>query len=625
MALWNGGDFGRFQQSIRALLIVGDSHSMKTQKYAVNQHLIETVLAWVNSGEIAIPEIQRPFVWKATKVRDLMDSLYQGYPIGYLIAWRNPNVRLKDGSTAEGKKILIDGQQRVTALTAAILGHFVVNQKYKRIKIKIAFHPLEEKFEVLNNAILKDSALIPDISPVISGQERVSQVIRTYCEANPTADEETIEDNIENLKQITKKQIGLIELDSDLDIETVTEIFIRINSQGVVLSQADFVMSKIAANETYGGTDLRKCIDYFCHLAVAPEFYQHIVENEPGFAQTGYFQKMAWLRRENDDLYDPDYNDMLRVAFITEFQRGRLADLVSLLSGRNFETRSFEEVIAEESFAKLENGIVRFMSEIEFKRFVMIIKSAGFIDSKMIRSQNALNFAYALYLKLRADGMNTAEIEQYVRRWFVMTLLTGRYSGSAESQIDFDIRQIAERPFADYLAATEAAELSDGFWNVGLVQSLVTSSTNSPYMHLFWAAQVKAHDLGFLSRDISVTDLITHRGDIHHIFPRGYLKNKGLTRGRYNQIANYVYMQSEINIKIGSKAPVAYFQELKRQTNGSGLKYGGIDSSGMLLRNLEMNSIPPTIFDMDINQYDEFLEQRRQLMAHKIRDYYYAL
>ena len=206
-----------------------------------------------------------------------------------------------------------------------------------------------------------------------------------------------------------------------------------------------------------------------------------------------------------------------------------------------------------------------------------------------------------------------------------MTLLTGRYSGSAESQIDFDIRQIAERPFADYLAATEAAELSDGFWNVGLVQSLVTSSTNSPYMHLFWAAQVKAHDLGFLSRDISVTDLITHRGDIHHIFPRGYLKNKGLTRGRYNQIANYVYMQSEINIKIGSKAPVAYFQELKRQTNGSGLKYGGIDSSGMLLRNLEMNSIPPTIFDMDINQYDEFLEQRRQLMAHKIRDYYYAL
>jgi uncharacterized protein with ParB-like and HNH nuclease domain len=288
---------------------------MKTQKYAVNQHLIETVLAWVNSGEIAIPEIQRPFVWQATKVRDLMDSLYQGYPIGYLIAWRNPNVRLKDGSTAEGKKILIDGQQRVTALTAAILGQSVVDKQYQRIKIKIAFHPLEERFEVQNPAILKDKAWIPDVAAIISGKGRVSQVVRAYCDANPDVAQEVVEDALENLKEIIKKQIGLIELAPDLDIETVTEIFIRINSQGVVLSQADFVMSKIAANETYGGSTLRKTIDYFCHLAIAPEFYQHIVQNEPEFAQTGYFQKMAWLRHENDNLYDPDYNDMLRVAF----------------------------------------------------------------------------------------------------------------------------------------------------------------------------------------------------------------------------------------------------------------------------------------------------------------------
>lgn len=598
---------------------------MKTQKYAVNQHLIETVLAWVNSGEIAIPEIQRPFVWQASKVRDLLDSLYQGYPIGYLIAWRNPNVRLKDGSTAEGKKILIDGQQRVTALTAAILGQSVVNKQYKRVKIKIAFHPLEERFEVQNPAIRKDKLWIPDVSTIISGKERVSRVVRTYCDANPDISQEVVEDALENLKEIIKKQVGMIELSPELDIETVTEVFIRINSQGVVLSQADFVMSKIAANEIYGGSTLRKTIDYFCHLAIAPEFYQHIVDNEPEFSQTPYFQKMAWLRRENDDLYDPDYNDMLRVAFVTEFQRGRLADLVSLLSGRNFETRTFEESIAEDSFAKLETGIMRFMNENEFKRFVMIIKSAGFIDSKMIRSQNALNFAYALYLKLRADGVNTALIENQVRRWFVLSLLTRRYSSSPESQFDFDIRQIAERPFADYLADTETADLGDGFWNAGLAQSLTTSSTNSPFMHLFWAAQVKQNDLGFLSRDITVNDLISHRGDIHHIFPRGYLKKKGLTRGRYNQIANYVYMQSEINIKVGSKAPVVYFEELKQQTNGGGLKYGGIDSEAMLLHNLEMNCIPTTVFDMDIKDYDEFLLQRRQFMAQKIKGYYYSL
>ncbi len=598
---------------------------MKTQKYSVNQHLIETILAWVNSGEIAIPEIQRPFVWKASKVRDLMDSLYQGYPIGYLIAWRNPNVRLKDGSTAEGKKILIDGQQRVTALTAAILGQYVVNKRYKRVKIKIAFHPLEEKFEVQNNAIRRDNAWISDISTIITGNVDVFELVESYCAQNEGTTRQAVYQKIEALRQITKKQIGLIELDSDLDIETVTEIFIRINSQGVVLSQADFVMSKIAANETYGGSTLRKTIDYFCHLAIAPEFYQYIVDNEPEFSQTEQFRKMAWLRRENDDLYDPNYNDMLRVALTTEFQRGRLADLVSLLSGRNFETRTFEEEIAQKSFAKLKNGIMRFMNENLFKRFVMIIKSSGFITSKMIRSQNALNFAYALYLKLYKDGFNAAEIETYVRRWFVMSVLTGRYSGSPESQIDLDIRNIAERGIVEYLAATEGAELSDGFWNVGLVQSMATSSSNSPYLQLFWAAQVKTNDLGFLSKDITTKDLISHRGDIHHIFPRGYLKKAGLTRGRYNQIANYVYMQSEINIKIGSKAPIVYFEELKQQTNGGGLKYGGIDSYEALLNNLKSNSIPTTVFDMDIDQYEEFLEQRRKLMAQKIRDYYNLL
>ncbi|KPZ01036.1 GmrSD restriction endonuclease domain-containing protein [Pseudomonas syringae] len=79
---------------------------MSAQKYSVNQHLIETLLSWVKSGEIAIPEIQRPFVWDASKVRDLMDSLYQGFPVGYIIAWRNPTVKLKDGSLADAAEVL---------------------------------------------------------------------------------------------------------------------------------------------------------------------------------------------------------------------------------------------------------------------------------------------------------------------------------------------------------------------------------------------------------------------------------------------------------------------------------------------------------------------------------------
>ncbi len=593
------------------------------QKYSVNQHLIETILAWVNSGEIAIPEIQRPFVWDSSKVRDLMDSLYQGYPIGYIIAWRNPNVRLKDGSLSEGKKVLIDGQQRITALTAAVLGQYVVNKTYQRVKIKIAFNPIEERFEVQNPAILKDKVWLHDISEVINGS--VLKIVREYLKLNPDADEELVEKTITKLINIPKKQIGLIELSPDLDIETVTEIFIRINSKGVVLSQADFVMSKIAADTENGGNELRKAIDYFCHLAIAPEFYKHIVDNDKEFAKTDFFLKMQWLKTENEDLYDPDYNDLIRVAFTSQFNRGRLSDLVSLLSGRNFETRTFEFEIAQQSFATLKKGVLNFTNETNFKRFLMIIKSAGFISPELIRSQNAINFAYIVYLKLKDLGVNSVAIESYVKRWFVYSVLTGRYSGSPESSFDYDIKQISQKPFNEYLREKEEGELSDAFWNASLPQSLDTSVASSPYFHVFLASQVKANDRGFLSRDVLVSDLISLRGDIHHLFPKDYLKKNGLDRSKYNQIANYVYMQSEINIKVGNKPPKDYFNLVISQLEENNQQVSGISTKEQLLDNLRMNCVPTEILEMEIDDYSEFLNLRRKLMATKIKEYYHSL
>lgn len=598
---------------------------MRTQKYSVNQHLIETLLVWVKSGEIAIPEIQRPFVWDASKVRDLMDSLYQGYPVGYVITWRNPNVRLKDGSTAEGKKVLIDGQQRITALTAAILGDYVVNKEYKRIRIKIAFNPIEEKFDVQTPVILKDKTWIPDISEVLNGTVNSFGYINSYLQNNLEVEQDKVVEAINNLFNLTKKQIGLIDLAGELDIETVTEIFIRINSKGVVLSQADFAMSKIAANDNYGGQELRKAIDYFSHLAVAPEFYQFIKDNDEDFAKSDYFQKMAWLRSENEDLYDPSYTDVLRVAFTSQFNRGKLSDLVSLLSGRNFETRTFEEQIAKESFEKLSTGIGQFINETNFKRFIMIIKSAGFISPKLIRAQNALNFAYILFLKLRDKGENPAIIEKHVRRWFVLSLLTGRYSGSAESSIDYDSKQIANKSFDQFIKEVEMADLSDAFWNASLVQSLDSSVSSSPYFLVYLASQAKANDKGFLSKEITVGDLITYRGDIHHIFPRDFLKKNGMERGKYNQIANYVYMQQEVNIAVGNKAPDAYFSEVLEQCRGGVLKYGGIASLDELHENLKSNCVPESIFTMTLDHYDEFLKDRRKLMAQKMKEYYFSL
>jgi len=167
---------------------------MQSQKYSVNQHHISTFLAFVRDGQIAIPEVQRPFVWDTSKVRDLLDSLYKGYPIGYVITWQNPNVRLKDGKLSEGKKILIDGQQRITALKASILGEYVVNKDYEKVRIKIAFNPKTETFEVQNPAILKDKSWLPDISEVMNSNGIIGAV-RRYMELNPDENAELIERN----------------------------------------------------------------------------------------------------------------------------------------------------------------------------------------------------------------------------------------------------------------------------------------------------------------------------------------------------------------------------------------------------------------------------------------------
>lgn len=597
---------------------------MQTQKYAVNQHQISTFLAFVKDGQIAIPEVQRPFVWDNTKVRDLMDSLYKGYPIGYVITWQNPNVRLKDGKLSEGKKILIDGQQRITALRAAVLGEYVINKEYDKVKIKIAFNPQTESFEVQNPAILKDKSWIPDISEVMTSGS-IIQIVRKYAELNADKDIDLIERNISNLLSIQHKQIGTIDLAHDLDIETVTEIFIRINSQGVVLSQADFAMSKIASNEKLEGPNLRKAIDYFCHLAVAPQFYEHIRDNDKEFAATDYFRAMSWLKDEKDDLYDPSYTDMLRVAFTSEFSRGRMSDLVSLLSGRNFETRDFEEGIAADTFERMKSSSLRFMKEDYFKKFVMIIRSAGFITPELIRSKNALDFAYIIYLKLREDGIPQGEIGRLVSRWFVFSVLTGRYGSSPESTFDYDIKQIANKPFKEYLESVEQAELSDSFWNFGLIQRLDTSVASSPVFHVYQAAQVKGQDRGFLSRDITVADIILYKGDIHHIFPKNYLKTNNKSRGDYNQIANYVLMQQEINIAIGAKSPNTYFNELKEQCDGGKMKYGAIQSNEELLENLKTHCIPDSIFDLAVDGYESFLSERRKLMSEKMRNYYNTL
>jgi hypothetical protein len=594
-------------------------------RYSVTPHPIETLLTWVKSGEIAIPEIQRPFVWDATKVRNLLDSLYRGYPVGYLITWRNPTVKLKDGTLSAGKRILIDGQQRITALMAALLGRKVITKDYDTVRIRIAFHPQEERFEVSNPAIAKDPAWLEDVAELFSPSASVFQIVTDYCQRNAGTSQDAVFATLERLRKIIHNHVGVIELADDLDIETVTEIFIRVNSAGVELSQADFAMSKIAVNEKYGGNLLRKAIDYFCNLAVAPEFASKIENGDPDFVRSEFWPAMRWLKDVNDDLYDPTYTDMLRVAFTYEFGRGKLQDLVALLSGRNFETKQYEESIAEESFAKLKSGILAFMNKTHFDRLTMILRSAGFVTSDLITSRNAVNFVYIVYLRGRREGLAADDIERLVRRWYAMSILTSRYTGSPETAFDLDIRQLEAQGLRSYADAVIATELPDSFWTGMLPQLMETSSAQSPYFIAYLAAQARLGDKGFLSKDITVRDLLLNRGDKHHIFPRRYLQQQGLSRGQYNQIANFVMAQSEINIAIGDKPPEVYFKEIAEQVNGGPKRYGGITDPEVLRQNFEENCLPESLLNGQVPDYETFLAERRRLMALRIKRWFEVL
>ena len=600
------------------------------EKYNASNIAIEQILNFIKSEEIAIPEIQRPFVWKPKQVRDLIDSLYTGYPTGYLIISQSPNMKLKDGSLSEGKKIMIDGQQRVTALMTAIIGVDVINSDFEKKRIKISFNPLatddDELFKVQDNAILKDKKWIADIADVFKPDFKRGSFVSHYCELNSEIDSDRLHDILDNLIGIKNRQIGVITLDKELTIDEVTEIFIRINSQGAKLNQSDFAMSKIAANIKYGGNILRKAIDYFSHLAVQPDWCSEM-SKDTEFMDTVFAPKIKWLKDDKDDIFDPGYGDILRVAFMYKFNRGKMKDLVSLLGGRDFETRDYKEEIAENSFSKLTEGVLDFMNEFSFTNFVLAIKSSGFISSKLINSQMTLNFAYTLYLILSKNNqIEKTQIKHYVSKWYVFSTLTSRYITSPETVMDLDIRRISEKGFLEYFKEMEDANLSDTFWEVGLVQNLETSAINSPFFNVFLAAQVHGSDNSLLMNGTKVRDLITTIGDVHHIFPKKYLQNTGITeKAKYNQIANYTYLDTQTNISIGDKSPNDYFKTVFEQCDTKVLKFGNIIDMEILIHNLKTNCIPENIVSLDVGNYEEFLLIRRKLMAKKIKKYYYSL
>lgn len=418
---------------------------MANKSYSVDHTNVGTLLHWIEEDKIGLPEMQRPFVWKSVQVRDLIDSLYRGYPIGFIVTWQNPDAALKNGGKGQNKEIIIDGQQRITALKAALEGHKIVDNKYLSKRIYIAFNPTTEEFATRSAAIAKDPKWIPDIS--IFNQPSFDEFEYVINDSQSLGlPGNKLNAIIQKLKAISESEIGVINLDSKLPIDQVTDIFNRINQKGTRLSSADFAMSRLSSDVTHHGNDLRKEIEYFIQIYNDSALADNIKQMDPNFANSEYCQHIAWAKNENTTIFDPDFGDLLHICLGIGFLRGRLSQLISLISGRDFETKTYTEEAMAKSYQKLNETIQYVLNESNFKRYILLLKSLGIVDKSYAKLPDSYtNFGYILYLYLKKyTSFNNDEIEKYTKQWILMSALTKRYGSSPETGFDKDLRLLVE-------------------------------------------------------------------------------------------------------------------------------------------------------------------------------------
>lgn len=582
------------------------------RKYSVDNVKVEDLLAWINQGRVGLPEMQRPFVWSSTKVRDLIDSLYNGYPIGYIVTWLNPAAKLKNDSDSNNKEIIIDGQQRLTALKAALNGDKVIDKHYKRERIKISFKPSEEIFATRNVATEKDPRWIDDISLIFQPGYNSWKFVDENADrlGMKKSDSGNV---LQKVKDISQCEIGNISLSDELSIDAVTNIFNRINSKGVTLSSADLAMSRLSADHSHNGNNIRKQIDYFVQLFNDPTLLTNIEDVDPEFINSKYFDRIKWIVFDKTRIYVPNYSDILHVILAFTYKRGKLTDLVSLISGRNFQTRDFSEQAMDENYQKLLQGASQVFSKLNFQRFTMILRDLGMRNSGKLGlvGYGTLNFAYILYLYLQCElHLSKDKIDSLVKRWVVMSALTGRYSGSSESAIERDIKAISQS--GDPVATMKTIlgrELTDNFWSITLPEALQRQTTQTSSWRIFQMSQVYSGDRAWLAKDTRAETVMEEEGNIHHIFPRAYLRANNFSKAEINQIANYVWLTRPRNLNIGDRAPKDYLHDSQI-------------SQFLNEQNNAENAIPADLPNYDFHNYHHFLEQRRQLMAEKIHHYY---
>ena len=564
----------------------------------------------IDQGILGLPDIQRPFVWENTKVRDLFDSLYKGFPVGYLLFWSNDHLtNTKQIGTREKQRVpqrlIVDGQQRLTALYAVLTGSQVLDSKWQKRDIQIAFKPESATFDVADAATKKNPEYIPNISIIwdlsTSTRRLSGQFVAKLRETREisTDEEDRIYDNIDRLRDLVNYPFVALEISAEVDEQDVSDIFVRINSKGQRLNEADFILTLMSVFWEEG----RRSLEKFSRQAV-----------EDG----------AKPDSPANDFIEPGPEQMLRVVVAYAFRRARLRYVYLLLRGRDLETGEESAEIRDKQFSRLAKAQTKTLDIQNWKDFLQCLVRAGFRGQHMINSKNGLLYTYAFFLIGREDfKVDQTKLTKLISRWFFMQAITGRYTGSPESQMENDLAKL--RPvktadeFVEVLTALIAEELTDDYWAVKLPGELENSASYSPVLSAYHAAQILQHT-NVLFTDIPLQDLMSGKYDAsrnsierHHLFPKAFLGRQGITELiDTNQIANMAYISWNHNMEIEDREPKEYWKDMVK-------KYVAKD---LLAEQMVKNALPEGWQKL---KYKDFLPIRRSLMAGLIKQGYKKL
>lgn len=563
----------------------------------------------IKRGEIALPDIQRPFVWKPVRARDLFDSMYKGFPVGSLLFWSTgaeTGARQIGSGTKEAapRLLIVDGQQRLTSLFAVLTGTPVVREDYSLAPIRIAFRPADARFEVTDAAIEKDPEFIPDISEVWRAfketTRRYLSELRGHREVEiDQAEADRLEDAIDRLRNLTHYPFKAVELDSAVHEELVAEIFVRTNSQGVKLEQADFILTMMSVWWEEG----RRELEQFVRAATLPSTgtpspYNHFIAPTP--------------------------DQLLRVSVGLAFRRGRLQHVYSLLRGKDMDTGLVSAERRAEQFATLA-GAQKFVLDLtNWHEFLRCLTRAGFRSDRMLSSETALFYAYALWLIGRRDfKVELPQLRDVIARWFFMVHTTGRYTNSPESQFEADLLRLRDLAsgntgaFCETLDREVATAFTTDYWSISLPNRLNTSAAKSPALLAYWAA-LNLLDAELLFSTMRVSNLLDPgmtpvRGiERHHLFSKKFLATKNIKgTARINQIANMAFVDWADNGVMAAKPPTEYWPVMSARLSPERLK-----------QHQYWHALPIGWEQLD---YDDLLERRRKLIAKVIRDAFEAL